>query len=84
MDTTPKRIQLRRLIRLKRQPVWSLLTSCILGAATLGLPGATGPAQSGAIFGPEIFSRSSAAKDIFARTFAVSDATIPYTVTRCV
>ena len=38
-------------------------------------------AQSVIVFGPQTFSRTSAAKDLFTSTFTVSDTTQPYTLT---
>ena len=48
--------------------------------ALLGAPGAA-RAQSPTVFGPQTFTRSAAASDVFTSTFTVPDTSQPYTLT---
>src|SRR5262249_28532489 len=59
----------------------ALLIACCLCVVALAWTGRAGLAQSATTFGPELFTRGPGGKDVFTRTFAVSDPAIPYTLT---
>lgn len=69
------------MTRMKNCKLW--LFSIILFAATVGVSGICqrALAQSAQVFGPQTFSRTSAAKDLFTATFSVAATAQPYTLT---
>jgi len=80
LNSSPARVG-RFSWQLNRRSTSFIAVSCFLCFVALSWPSRIGLTQSGAAFGPETFTRTSASKDVFSGTFAISDSSIPFTLT---